>query len=130
VRTYLVDGSNAVRRGNYDSRFPEVEEAEIERWLGRLVDLAAPLAGGIRIEVFFDGPRRSMPPAADPVFVRFPIDGYADDAILGTARQLLNMGRGAVVVTQDGGLAGQLEEEGARVIGFSQLEDRLRRGQA
>ena len=31
MRVYLVDGSNAVRRGDYDPRFPEVEERRAER---------------------------------------------------------------------------------------------------
>lgn len=130
MRTYLVDGTNAVRRGGYDKRFPEVEERRTEAWLGRLSALAAPLAGRISVEVFFDGPRRPTAPVRDPVSVRFPIDGDADAAILGSARGLLASGRGAVVVTGDGSLAEEARAEGARVMGFNELERRLREHKA
>jgi hypothetical protein len=130
MRLYLVDGTNAARRGHYDPRFPEMEERSTEVYLCRLGALAAGLRDRVRIEVFFDGPRRPMPPVEPPVHIRFPTYGDADDAILGSARHTLAAGRGVVVVTGDGALARQLEEEGARVMGFSELERRLKDGQA
>ncbi|MFH2204796.1 MAG: hypothetical protein ABIJ96_16905 [Elusimicrobiota bacterium] len=130
MRHYLVDGSNAVRRGSYDPRFPEIEEQRTLEFLCRLNDLAAACGGLFRIEVFFDGPTRPLIAVDPPVHIRFPIDGYADAAILGTARSLLAQGKGAVAVTGDGQLAAQLREEGAHVIRASELEARLREDRA
>jgi len=130
VRTYLVDGSNAVRGPHYDPRFPAVEERRERQTLRRLSELAAPLADRVRIEVFFDGPRRPMPEAWAPVHIRFPMYGSADDAILGAARGILASGKGVVVVTNDGGLAADVLEEGGRVMRFSELQRRLADGRA
>jgi len=60
--------------------------------------------------------------------IRFPMEGTADDMILGSVRLLVSVNRGAVVVTGDGGLAEEAQAEGARVIGFTEFEDRLRNG--
>jgi len=128
MRVYIVDGSNMVRRPGYDPRFPEVEVRRTETMLDRLCRAAAPWAGRIRVEIFFDGPRREMVPVEPPVSVRFSIDGDADAAILGAARATLARGRGVVVATADRQLAAELLQEGARVIGFSELERRLREG--
>lgn len=130
MRVYLVDGSNAVRRGNYDPRFPEMEELHTARFLRALSDLAEGFGGQILIEVFFDGPRRPMERVSPPVHIRFPFGTDADEAILGSARRLLSSGRGAVVVTADGALAAEARAEGARVIGFGELKERLRSGRA
>ncbi len=125
---FLVDGSNAVRGKNYDPRFPEMEQARTEAWLLRLDSLASGRRG-VEVEVFFDGPRRGVGTAISALSVRFPVDGDADEAILGSARHVLAMGKGVTVVTGDGELAEQARSEGARVIGFAQLEERLRRKQ-
>lgn len=124
-----MDGTNAARRGSYDPRFPEMEELRLERFLSRLALFAAPLGARVRIEVFLDGPRRPVP-ALRGLLIRFAPDTSADDAILGSARCLAAEGRGAVVVTADGRLAEEARAEGARVISFSELEDRLRSGKA
>ena len=125
MRHYLIDGTNVVRQGHYAKRFPEVEERKTIDLLCRLNDLALPYTGRVRIDIFFDGPARPMVDVDPPVYIRFPIDGYADAAILGTARSLFAKGKGAVVVTGDGRLAEQLREEGARILRFSELEARL-----
>lgn len=130
MRTYLVDGSNAVRRGRYDPRFPKVEEAETEHFLSRLSRAAEFYQGRIHIEVFFDGPMRALPPVEPPVSLRFAIDGDADAAILGSVRSLRASGRGAVVVTEDGDLAAEAGGEGAKVIGVPELLARLRERRA
>jgi len=130
LRHYLVDGSNVVRRGNYDPRFPEMEEVRTEDFLFRIDEMASACSGEIRIEIFFDGPVRAHLPVDSPVHVRFPIDGYADDAIIGTARQLINRGKGAVIVTGDGRLAKSLQAEGARIMSPSEFETRLREDRA
>ncbi|MFH1725047.1 MAG: NYN domain-containing protein [Elusimicrobiota bacterium] len=130
MRTYLIDGTNVVRGGAYDPRFPDVEEARTAKLLGRLSALAAPYLESIRVEVFFDGPRRPVVSVDPPVHVRFPIDGHADTAILGTARRVLSSGRGVVVVTGDGALADEVLEEGGRVMGLGELERRLRERKA
>lgn len=131
MRTYLVDGTNAVRRGAYDPRFPAVEEARTEGFLLKVEALAADSAGRLEIEVFFDGPRRAMPVQPGvPVRVRFPVDGDADAAILGSARRLLNAGRGVVVVTEDGGLADDVRAEGGRTMRFAEFMTRLGGGKA
>ncbi|HBL18380.1 MAG: hypothetical protein A2X36_14580 [Elusimicrobia bacterium GWA2_69_24] len=126
MRNYLVDGTNAARRGGFDPRFPQVEQGRTQDLLEKWSRLAEPLNGRIRIEVFFDGPRREVGSFSPPVFVRFPTDQSADDAILGSARRLLNEGKGAVVVTADGALAREAEDEGARVLSVSAFEQRLR----
>ena len=123
---FLVDGSNAVRGKSYDPRFPEMEQARTEAWLLRLDSLAAGQRR-VEVEVFFDGPRRGVGVAISALSVRFPVDGDADEAILGSARHVLAMGKGVTVVTGDGELAEEARSEGARVIGFSELENRLRR---
>ncbi|MFA6030201.1 MAG: hypothetical protein WC969_10130 [Elusimicrobiota bacterium] len=128
MRVYLVDGSNAVRRGGYDPRFPEMEDARTEEWVSRIDRLAGASAGRIRVEVFFDGPRRPLGVRVDAVQVRFPMSGSADDMILGSVRVLAREGRGAVVVTEDGGLADDVRREGARTLGFADFEARLRTG--
>ena len=129
MRTYLVDGTNAVRRGGWDPRFPAVEERNTEELLMKVSALAAGLS--IEVELFFDGPRRTLPArASSPVRVRWTLDGDADAAILGSARRLLNAGRGAVVVTEDGGLAAEVREEGGRSMRFSEFFTRLRGGTA
>ncbi len=131
MRTYLVDGTNAVRRGGYDERFPAVEEARTEQLLVRVQDLAERSGARIEVELFFDGPRRTLPATtSSPVRVRWTLDGDADAAILGSARRLLNAGRGAVVVTEDGGLAAEVKAEGGRAMRFSEFFDRLRGGTA
>ncbi len=130
MRTYLVDGTNAVRRGRYDPRFPEVEEAETEHFLSRLNRAAELYEGRIQIEVFFYGPMRALPPVEPPISLRFTIDGDADAAILGSVRSLRDSGRGAVVVTEDGGLAAEAGDEGAKVIRISDLLARLRERRA
>lgn len=131
MRTYLVDGTNAVRRGGFDPRFPAVEEARTEAFLHKVSDLAAGALGRLEVEVFLDGPRRTLPanPSA-PVRVRFTLDGDADAAILGSARRLLNAGRGVVVVTEDGGLAAEVEAEGGRTMRFGEFIRRLGGGTA
>ncbi|MBI5597561.1 MAG: hypothetical protein HY928_15835 [Elusimicrobia bacterium] len=131
MRTYLVDGTNAVRRGDYDPRFPMVEEARTEGLLLKVSALAAESSARVEIEIFFDGPRRQFQvrPGA-PVRVRFALDGDADAAILGSARRLLNSGKGVVVVTQDGGLAADVEAEGGRSMRIGEFLDRLRGGTA
>jgi hypothetical protein len=131
VRTYLVDGTNAVRRGGYDPRFPAVEEARTEQLLVKVQDLSERSSGGFEVELFFDGPRRALPASTHaPVRVRWTLDGDADAAILGSARRLLNAGRGAVVVTEDGGLAADVRAEGGRTMRFSEFFQRLRGGTA
>lgn len=130
MRLYLVDGSNAVRRGVYDARFPEMDEARHEEFLDRVTRAAAPLCGGIAVEIFFDGPRRRIFPVDSPVKLRFAVDGDADDAILGAVRQRIRSGKGVVVVTEDGGLAEAVKEEGAAVIRFAEFSRRLRSGRA
>ena len=130
MRLYLVDGSNAVRRGNYDPRFPEMDEARHEEFLDRITRAAEPLDGGITIEIFFDGPRRETFPVDSPVRVRFSIDGNADDAIIDAVRYRIRSGKGVVVVTGDNGLAQAVREEGATVIRASAFESRLRQRRA
>jgi hypothetical protein len=126
MRLYLVDGSNAVRRGDYDPRFPEMDEARHEQFLDRVTRAAGPLIGGIEIEIFFDGPRRETFPVDTPVRVRFAIDGNADDAILGAVRHRIRGGKGVVVVTEDGRLADEVKAEGAKVLRISAFLNRLR----
>lgn len=129
MRTYLVDGTNAVRRGGWDPRHPAVEEARVEKLLLDVQALSA--ACNIEVELFFDGPRRTLPAkTAAPVRVRWTLDGDADAAILGSARRLLNAGRGAVVVTDDGGLASEVRDEGGRTMRLSEFFARLRGGTA
>lgn len=128
MRTYLVDGTNAVRRADYDPRFPEMDERRTEAFVARIDSIASPFAGSIRVEIFFDGHRRPLPSVNPPVSVRFPVDGDADSAILGSARNVIASGRGVVVVTTDRALADDARYEGARVMGFSQFEKRLREG--
>lgn len=123
---FLVDGSNAVRGKGYDPRFPEMEQARTEAWLLRL-DALALGKQRVDVEVFFDGPRRSLGVRTCALSVRFPMDGDADTAILGSARHVLATGKGVTVVTGDGELAEEARSEGARVIGFAELEERLRR---
>lgn len=131
MRTYLVDGTNAVRRGSYDPRFPEMEEARTEAFLHRVIEAGRGAAGRVEIEVFFDGPRRRVDPAARlPVRVRWTLDGDADAAILGSARRLLNAGRGVVVVTEDGALAADVRAEGGRTMRLREFMDRLHGGTA
>ncbi|MFA5140973.1 MAG: NYN domain-containing protein [Elusimicrobiota bacterium] len=125
MRTYLVDGTNVVRRSHYDPRFPEMEEFRTQGLLGRLNALAV----GVCIELFLDGPRRAVGPAG-PVRVRFALEGEADEAILGTVRSIRNKGKGVVVVTGDGPLAQAAREEGARIMGFGEFQRRLESGKA
>ena len=131
MRTYLVDGTNAVRRGAFDPRFPAVEESRTEAFLLKVEALAAEAADRLRIEIFFDGPRRSMPVRPGmPVRLRFAADGDADAAILGSARRLLNDGRGVVVVTEDSGLAADVRAEGGRTMRPAEFITRLGEGKA
>ncbi len=130
MRLYIVDGSNAVRRNDYDPRFPEMDEARHEEFLDRVTRAAEPLDGGISIEIFFDGPRRPTFPVDTPVQVRFSMDGNADEAILDAVRYRIQSGKGVVVVTQDNGLADLVRHEGAKVIRFSDFETRLRNRRA
>ncbi|PCI40023.1 MAG: hypothetical protein COB53_02260 [Elusimicrobia bacterium] len=130
MRLYIVDGSNAVRRGDYDPRFPEMDEARHEEFLDRVTRAAEPLDGGILIQIFFDGPRRETFPVDTPVQVRFAFDGDADAGILDAVRYRMQSGKGVVVVTQDRDLADQVKEEGAKVIRFSEFETRLRERRA
>lgn len=126
-----MDGTNAVRRGGYDPRFPAVEESRTEQLLVKVQELSERSSGGFEVELFFDGPRRTLPASTHaPVRVRWTLDGDADAAILGSARRLLNAGRGAVVVTEDGGLAADVRAEGGRTMRFSEFFQRLRGGQA
>lgn len=125
-----MDGTNAARRGSWDPRFPETEARRSEELLARLCSWADGLAGRVSVEVFFDGPRRPVGPARPPVFLRFSCERSADELILGSLRALRAGGQGAVVATDDGGLRGEALEEGARVIGFSELERRLACGRA
>ena len=125
MRTYLVDGTNVVRRANYDPRFPEMEELRTQDLIRRLNSMAV----GIYIELFLDGPRRPVGPAG-PVRIRFAMEGGADEAILGTVRSIRNNGKGVVVVTGDGPLAQAAQDEGARVMGFSEFQRRLQDGKA
>ncbi|MBI5209491.1 MAG: hypothetical protein HY927_05890 [Elusimicrobia bacterium] len=129
-RTYLVDGSNAVRRRGYDPRFPLVEDRRTRGWLGKIDALAGEAGERLAVEVFFDGPPRDVGGVYESLAVRFSPDRDADDMIMGVVRLLASTGRGAVVVTEDGGLAADAREEGARVIGFAEFETRLREGRA
>ncbi|MBI5625267.1 MAG: hypothetical protein HY924_15930 [Elusimicrobia bacterium] len=126
MRIYLVDGSNAVRRQDYDPRFPAVEEDRTLRWLDRLDRLAEAAGGSFSVEVFFDGPARSVGGPYAAIRVRFAPGVQADDMILGVVRLQGFSGKGAVVVTEDGGLADDARAEGAKVLRFSEFESRLR----
>jgi hypothetical protein len=126
VRTYLIDGTNAVRRHDYDPRYPAVEEARTEDYLERLDGLVSRAGGCISVEVFFDGPMRPVGGPYASLRVRFSPGVTADDMILGAVRLMGFSGKGAVVVTEDGGLAEDASSEGARVLRFSEFEARLR----
>jgi hypothetical protein len=126
VRTYLVDGSNAVRRHDYDPRFPAVEETRTLAWLDRLDGLVSRAGGRFMVSVFFDGPGRPVGGPYPNLRVRFSVGVRADDMIMGVVRLQGFSGKGAVVVTEDGGLADDARSEGARVLRFSEFEDRLR----
>ncbi|MBI5882045.1 MAG: hypothetical protein HZB91_02955 [Elusimicrobia bacterium] len=126
MRTYLVDGSNAVRRHDYDPRFPAVEEQRTLDWLDRLEGLVSRAGGRFTVEVFFDGPARPVGGPYAALRVRFSVGVRADDMIMGVVRLQGFSGKGAVVVTEDGGLADDARSEGARVLRFSEFEDRLR----
>ncbi|MBI4676757.1 MAG: NYN domain-containing protein [Elusimicrobia bacterium] len=126
MRTYLVDGSNAVRRHDYDPRFPAVEERRTLTWLSRLDRLSGGALGKFQVEVFFDGRARDVGGPYAGLRIRFSAEARADDMILGVVRLLGFSGRGAVVVTEDGALADEARSEGARVLRFSEFEDRLR----
>jgi hypothetical protein len=128
LRTYLVDGSNAVRRGGFDPRFPAVEAERERAWLSRLEAWAQGAEGRALVEVFFDGPRRQASSTCRALRLRFGLGEGADEMILGSARLLASRGRRAVVVTQDGGLAESAGREGARVMGFAEFEERFRTG--
>lgn len=128
MRTYLVDGTNAVRRGNYDPRFPEMEESRTHDFVDRLDSLAQPHTGHVQIEVFFDGPRRALSAPSGSIYLRFTGHETADDMILGTARRIIGEGRGVIVATEDSQLREAVAEEGAKVIGFGELHRRLESG--
>ena len=125
-----MDATNAVRRGGWDPRFPEVEEARVQEFVERLSLLAGPHEGRVTVELVFDGPRREVGPARSPVTVRFAGPFAADDIILGSVRAQKAAGRGVVVATEDGNLAAACGEEGAKVVRFGELLSRLRSGKA
>ncbi|MFA6092042.1 MAG: hypothetical protein WCU88_04875 [Elusimicrobiota bacterium] len=105
-----------------------MEEARTAQWVGLIDGLCAGMGGRLSVEIFFDGPRRSVGVSCSNISVRFPMSGTADDMILGAVRLLAREGRAGVVVTQDDDLASDCVREGARVIRFSEFESRLRSG--
>ncbi len=120
ARHYLVDGPNLSRGANYDPRFPEMEEARAMELVDRVSRLALRLGSRAEVEIYFDGPARSLGEAG-PASVRFSYERTADDLIEGKVRLLRSRSIGVVVATEDGALGRELEAEGARVIGRAEL---------
>lgn len=120
AKYYLVDGTNLSRGLDYDPRFPAMEEARTKDLVARVARLAERLGGRAEIEIFFDGPARPVGEAGRAA-VRFSHEVEADVLIEGKVRLVRSRGLGVVVATEDGGLGRDVEAEGGRVIGRSEL---------
>ncbi|MBI4345344.1 MAG: hypothetical protein HY553_00705 [Elusimicrobia bacterium] len=120
ARHYLVDGTNLSRGDDYDPRFPRMEELRAGELVDDVARLAERLGPRAEVELYFDGPSR---PLGSPgrAFLRFSYERSADELIEGKVRLLRSRGLGVVVATEDGALGRELEAEGARVIGRSEL---------
>ena len=120
AKHYLVDGTNLSRGADYDPRFPAMEALRAEELIGRVARLAERLGAGAEVEIIFDGPPRPVGDAGR-ARVSFSYEREADELIQGKVRLARSRGAGIVVATEDGGLAGDVEAEGGRVIGRGEL---------
>lgn len=111
--TYLVDGTNVVRRLYQDNRRAAVaeEEGHIEEFL-EWVGWAAARRKGRGFRVAFDGPPRSCT-AWPGVQLFWGREEGADAVLLDQVRYLVHGGEKVVLVTADHALAEQAEREGA-----------------
>lgn len=117
---YWFDGNNLIGQSAADSGLrPERRQAFLET-LSRYRQ-----SGGGRYLVYFDGdaPHRSMPPPG--VRVRYSAPLAADDAIIRRLHEISRPGE-IIVVTNDLELQSRCRASGAKVMGWSRFEQKMR----
>lgn len=114
MHLYCVDGSNLVR-GAGDSGFRAHEEADGAWLVAAFDELCRRLGPLVEVDLYFDGPRRGPAGTEANLRVVFSHEVEADELILDRVRARRWSGTGKVtVVTGDGELGRQTEEEGGR----------------
>ena len=121
MHLYCVDGTNLVRAssGYGGPQFREQEDSDGAWLVAVLAEVCLSAGPAVEVELFFDGPHRVWPEGkagqAANLRVSFTRETKADDLILDRVRSHRWTGGGGVtVVTGDGELGRQAEEEGAR----------------
>ena len=118
--TYLIDGTNAVRRLFQSSRRTSLaeEHAHMEsflEWAGWMT--ARHRKKNVHFRVVFDGPPRAFEtPKTDGVSLYFGEEGGADRVLLDQARYLCHRGESIILVTADQALAREARSEGAESV--------------
>lgn len=112
--TYLIDGTNAVRRLYQESH--RVSVAEEDEHMESFVEWVSWMIARHRkkIRVTFDGPPRRF--AASGVDVSFGKESGADAVLLDQVRYLVHSGESVTLVTADRALSDEAEREGAMTI--------------
>jgi hypothetical protein len=113
--TYLIDGTNAVRRLYQESH--RVSMREEEEHMDSFVEWVGWMAARHKkaFRVAFDGPPRSFA-GASGVQVLFGKEAGADAVLLDQVRYLVHSGETVTLVTADRALADEAEREGASTI--------------
>ncbi len=116
-RLFCVDGTNLVRTayGYGGTAHSAQEQSDSEHLAGVFAQICEEAGGAVEVELFFDGPFRSMPGGPENFSVSFAHEVAADDLILDRVRaRAWNKGGSVTVVTADGDLGRTAEAEGGK----------------
>jgi len=114
-RLFCFDGTNLTRGvWEADPAARREEDEEARRLVETLSRLCEEAGERLEIELFFDGPSRGWRWNAANLRVRASHEEPADRLILDRVRARTFAGGGVTVVTADGELGRQAEQEGAR----------------
>lgn len=117
MKTIILDGSNIIRRRYLScGQNPDFsQEAPMESQLVQMMSQFR--EDGTRVEIYFDGPKRSTWHKDDCVEVFFSGHKKADDLIVNTVAELAeNYGQEVAIITQDYQLQQRCKAYGADVI--------------
>jgi hypothetical protein len=125
--TYLIDGTNAVRRLYQESH--RVSLAEEHEHMESFVEWVGWMSARHKkkIRLAFDGPPRRFESGAG-IDISFGKEAGADSVLLDQVRFLVHSGESAVLVTADRALADEAEREGATTMRPEEFFQKFRGG--
>jgi hypothetical protein len=122
IRLFCVDGTNLVRTayGYGGPAHMTQEQSDSEHLAEVFAQVCEEAGSSVEVELFFDGPFRSMPGGPANFSVSFTHEVAADDLILDRVRaKAWNKSGSMTVVTADGDLGRTTEAEGGKWLRVS-----------